>query len=294
VQQWRKNKSYSIGGLFGFQPNNESYQPNYSVNKIGIYSTINRFFNHFSINGIGSIVGQYEENIPQREFLFFKIKGRYNNNLEFNIWQLTDYHRKENNQNSYFDITSSQFSIRYKSKLGIVLQSKFSLRIQPVYVTNFESTQDSIISNETRSGWLNSIRFSIPKIGQFQIGSNIRMQQNSNEKAYLFRFNCQTHQMKEKFILGWNLNWIKNDIINGLQNKITYDLEINEKKSIYLEYELYQYGYGVNPFDFKQHSISTSFNQSISKKLYFYSAFDYIIDIENNQSFIFIGLSYRI
>lgn len=293
LTQWRKNKSYSIGALFGFQPDNESYKPNYLQKKIGVYSTINKKLNNLTLNGTGSIVGQYEENIPQREYLFFKIKGRYKSNLEFNIWQLNDFYRDELNNTSNLELTSSQLSVRYKAIFGIVLQSKYSMRIQPLYFTNYESTQDSLISNEIRSGWLNSIRFSIPKIGQFQIGSNIRIQ-NSSEMAYLLRFNYQSHQIKEKYILGWNLNWIKNDIINGIQNKFQYDWEINNKKSFFLEYELYQYGYGVNPFDFIQHSFSISFDQSISKHLYFYSAFDFIIDGQLNQTFIFSGLSYRI
>ncbi|MBT7945795.1 MAG: hypothetical protein HN716_06685 [Candidatus Marinimicrobia bacterium] len=165
--------------------------------------------------------------------------------------------------------------------------------MRPLYRSTYDSVQDSLMSNQLISGWLNSLRFVLPNFGTFQLGGNIR-KQTSGDLAYVAQFNLRTRQFKSINSYSWAGNWIQNNLIKGLQNQFQYDREMGQFGQIYFEYEIYQYGYGVSPFDYFQQTVSMTYNQKILNSIYLYGTVDTVIDdIENPLIHLFLGTSFR-
>jgi hypothetical protein len=124
------------------------------------------------------------------------------------------------------------------------------------------------MSDELISGWLNSLRVILPKFGTFQLGGNVR-KQTSGDLAYVAQFNLRTNQLK-------------------------YERDIGSLSQIYFEYEIYQYGYGVSPFDYFQQTVSMTYNQKILNSFYLYGTVDTVIDdLGGPLIHLFMGTSYR-
>ena len=165
--------------------------------------------------------------------------------------------------------------------------------MRPLYRSTYDSIQDSLISDELISGWMNSFRMVLPKLGTIQLGGNVR-KQSSGDYAYLAQFNLRTKEIRSSHSFAWSVNWIRNDLIKGLQNQFQYDRDMGQFGQIYFEYEIYQYGYGVSPFDYFQQTVSMTYSHKILNSIYLYGTVDTVIDnLGGPLIHLFIGTSYR-
>jgi hypothetical protein len=282
-----------VGSLMGAQPNPETFIPDFSITKIGIFTTIQKSLPSLHFKVTSSIVGQYTDKSIDREFSYLKINGKFKDQMTFRAMGIFDYYRTSLGNRTGFNQTSSQVSFQYRFQNGISFQSRFSQRMRPLYRSTYNSVQDSLMSDELISGWLNSLRVILPKFGTFQLGGNVR-KQTSGDLAYVAQFNLRTRQFQSINSYGWSVNWIQNKLIKGLQNQLKYERDIGSLSQIYFEYEIYQYGYGVSPFDYFQQTVSMTYNQKILNSFYLYGTVDTVIDdLGGPLIHLFMGTSYR-
>ena len=291
--QWKKRNHFSVGSLMGAQPDPETFIPDFSITKMGIFTTFQKSLPSLLFKITSSIVGQYTDHSVDREFSYLKINGKFKDQMTFRAMGIFDYYRTTLGNRTGFKQTSSQISLQYRFGKVMSFQTRFSQRMRPLYRSTYDSVQDSLMSDELISGWLNSLRFVLPKFGTFQLAGNIR-KQTSGDLAYVVQFNLRTRQFKSINSYGWSVNWIQNNLIKGLQNQFQYDREMGQFGQLYFEYEIYQYGYGVSPFDYFQQTLSMTYNRKILNSIYLYGTVDTVIDnLGGPLIHLFIGTSYR-
>ncbi|MBT5759661.1 MAG: hypothetical protein HOI55_08405 [Candidatus Marinimicrobia bacterium] len=291
--QWRKRKHFSLGGLVGAQPDPESFSPDFSIKKMGFFTSYEKSLPSIRFKITSSMVGQYANQEVDREFFYVKLNGKFKKQLSFRAMGIFDYYRTTLGNRSGFNPTSAQLSMQYRLGKTLSFQSRYSQRMRPLYRSTYDSVQDSIISDELISGWMNSIRISNMKFGSVQLGGNVR-KQSSGDYAYLAQFNLRSIEIQSTFTLGWSANLIQNDLIKGVQNQFQYDRTIGRFGQIYFEYEIYHYGYGLSPFDNNQQTISMTYNLKIFNSIYLYGTVDTVIDdLGDPLIHLFLGTSYR-
>jgi hypothetical protein len=291
--QWKKRNHYSVGSLMGAQPNPETFIPDFSITKLGIFTSYQQSLSMVDYKITSSMVGQYANQEVDREFFYLKIKGKFKNQISFRAMGIFDYYRTVLGSRTGLNPTSSQVSIQYKFWKGMSFQSRISQRMKPLYRSTYDSIQDSLISDELISGWMNSFRMVLPKLGTIQLGGNVR-KQSSGKNAYLSQFNLRTKEIRSLHSFGWSVNWIRNDLIKGLQNQFQYDRDIGWLGQVYFEYEIYHYGYGVSPFDNFQQTVSMTYSHKILNSIYLYGTVDTVIeDLGGPLIHLFMGTSYR-
>lgn len=290
--QWKTNENYTLGGLLGFQPEINQWIPSSQIKKIGLFTSKKTTLSNLKLTGTMSLIGQYANDIVDREYSFIKVQGFFKSKLSFRTMAIIDYYRTELADRSGVNLTSFQSTFQYKFNNSFMFHSRLSQKVRPYYRTQFDSKQDSIISNESVSGWNNSFRITQPRLGVFQFGGNIRKQSSKNY-AYLGQFQFRSVPVKYVSSIGYESNWIQNDLIKGFQNAIIIQKDFEKSSRLFLEYELFQYGYGTTPFDYAQQSLSFTYSKRIWK-LYSYSTVDFTLDETSTSTiYTFVGLSYR-
>ena len=291
--QWKKRNHFSVGSLIGAQPDPEEFIPDFSITKIGIFTTFQKSLPSLLFKVTSSIVGQYTDHSVDREFSYLKVNGKFKDQITFRAMGIFDYYRTTLGDRTGFNQTSSQISLQYRFGKVMSFQSRFSQRMRPLYRSTYDSIQDSLISDELISGWMNSFRMVLPKLGTLPLGGPVR-KQSSGDYAYLAQFNLRTKEIRSSHSFAWSVNWIRNDLIKGLQNQFQYDRDMGQFGQIYFEYEIYQYGYGVSPFDYFQQTVSMTYSHKILNSIYLYGTVDTVIDnLGGPLIHLFIGTSYR-
>lgn len=290
--QYNFTPKLTLGGLIGAQPDIDQIIPTFDITKIGVYSSFKKSTATLNWTGTISFVGQYTADMVDREFSYLKFQGNHKSRLSFQLMSVLDYYRTSLGNRTGLEYTSLQANLRYRLKPYLTISSRLSDRVRPYYRTQYDSKQDSIISNEAISGWMNSIHLKFKKIGSIQVGGNIR-KQSSKDLAYLFQFHYRSIPLFSLESIGIESNWIQNRLIRGLQSSLNVEKRFSSNIHFYGESEFYFYGYGLTPFDYLQKSVTLSMNKKFSH-LYTFVNTDIIFNETNESSlYFYTGLSYR-
>ena len=285
---------YRMGFLVGFQPSYQSLDWDNNVRKIGGFLKGKYKKKLFKLQSLMSVVGQYTQGETDREFCYIKVTGDVLKKLDFSFYRTWDiYQSKIPSGRSNVEPTSSQFSFRISLLKSLTLTTRYTTRRQILYAISENSLPDSLLVDELRTGWYNSLRFSHDSIGSFILGYNRRAQSNSDIASTYIFLNYFSKPIYELVSLQVSSSYIHNIIITGFRTRFGANISTNQFGTFYSEVELYSFGYGNFYNDYLQHSIKLNHSWSLWKSYYGFTSIDYRQDSDYTILAVHLGLTYK-
>jgi len=288
-----KNRKIRLGAMVGFQPDNLKTALNTDIKKVSIFST-NEWRNNkqrFKINA--ALVGQYAGKGIDREFMYFKLLWRTGPNLELSWYETVDLYRDSTMYNrSSVEPLSTQISVRYR--IGkVTFNSRFSSRKQILYRQSGSMLPDSLFMDEQRVGWYNSFQFRRGNGATFRLSGNVRTQINSTELSMMITAGYTAPRLSKDIYLRFSSSFLKNLLISGFRNRLSASKSLNKNGSVFVDYDLYIYGYGNRLANYARNTVTLGFNYRLIKKLNTNLSVDLSKDGSFTSTYIYTGLSYR-
>jgi len=289
-----KNRKNRVGAMAGFQPTFLETKFNSDVKKISAFSANEweKGKRVFKLNA--ALVGQYAKNKIDREFMYIRMNLREGSNYELSWYETVDLYRDSTVYNrSSIEPISSQISFRFRLGNMLTFNSRLSSRKQVLYRQSGTLLPDTLFVDELRSGWYNSIQVRSKNWGTFRLNNNLRIQANSSDLSQVTSVGYTAPRLKNNLYLTFSSSFIKNMLITGFRNRVSASKSLNDKGSIFADYDLYVYGFGNQLADYTRHAVSFGINYRIMKKLSTNGSIDISKDGEFSAIYVYSGLSYR-
>jgi len=290
-----KSKNKRVGILAGFQPNYLKTEFSTDFKKMGIFST-NKWGKSkriFKINA--ALVGQYASDKVDREFIYFRFLWRSGSNIELSWYETVDIYRDSTlYDRSTVEPLSSQISFRYKLGKIFLFNSRLSSRKQILYRQSGAILPDSLFIDELRTGWYNSIQVRTDDWGTLRFSTNLRTQSNTNDLSRMIVLGYTAPRLSKGVYVNVTTSYIKNLIVTGFRNRVSTTKIFKNKGSVFIDYDLYIYGFGNQLVDYSRQTLSFGISYRIMKKISTNLSVDLSKDGEFSSVYIYSGLSLRL
>lgn len=289
---------FSVGALFGLQPNPQSLNFNDDRKKSGIFASLASLKREFlstivKFNGSAAYISENYLGETDRELFYLRMNSSFGRKIDLRYSQTIDFDR--NNAlpaRGNAEITDLNFSAAVRLTGRVSITSRISTRKQIRYLVSQPVTPDSSFIDAARTGFNNVIKINTRHFGYFRIGSNIRTETNSRRNSYVFFLDYRKHMANQKSI-NVRFSYLNNLISTSLKTRLSYNSPFFFNLISQSWIELHNYGFVGRGLNNNRFTFSENIDWRVGSGYYLSLIGEYFIDKNFDQLHILFQTSYR-